>query len=85
MVLALPERSAERVQAYIQGPELDIGILVTYTTLENTHGLLWRHCLGSNDVGYLQVEGHILAAYGVSTIPVYQTVQSGMAMMYIQA
>lgn len=50
MALALRDRWAGRGRLYIQGPELDIGILVTYTALEDAHGLLWGHRLGSNDV-----------------------------------
>jgi len=47
---------------YIQRCQLDIGVFVPYAALQGAHGLFRLHCFGANDVGYLEVEGHVLPA-----------------------
>src|SRR5690242_1536264 len=49
--------------AYIQGGQLDVGVLVSYALLQRAHGVSRLHCLGANHVGYLEVEGHVLAVW----------------------
>lgn len=46
----------------VQCRQLDVGVLVAYALLERAHGLVGLHCLGSNDVGYLEVQRHVLSA-----------------------
>ena len=48
--------------AYIQSSQLDVGVLVAYPLLQRTHSIFRLHCLGPNNVGYLEVEGHVLPA-----------------------
>ena len=48
--------------AHIQSRQLDVGVLVPYPLLQRAHGIFRLHCLGSNHVGDLEVEGHVLSA-----------------------
>src|SRR4051812_36164543 len=50
------------VCAYIQGAQLGVWVLVVDALLERAHRLFWLHRLGSNDIGYLEVESNILTA-----------------------
>ena len=54
----------DRRTPYIQCSKLDVGVLVAYPALQGAHGLFRLHCLGANDIGYLEVEGHVLAGDG---------------------
>ena len=48
--------------AYIQSSQLDVGVLVADPLLQRAHSIFRLHCLGPNNVGYLEVEGHVLPA-----------------------
>lgn len=52
----------------IQGRELDIWVLVPYPLLQRAHGIFRLHCFGTNDIGYLEVQGHVLEARGRSPL-----------------
>lgn len=45
---------------YVQGAQLGIWILVADAFLERAHGFLWRDGLGSDDIGYLEVQSYVL-------------------------
>lgn len=47
---------------YIQGCQLDVGVLVPYALLQRAHGVFRLHCLGPNHVGDFEVERHVLSA-----------------------
>jgi hypothetical protein len=47
---------------YVQRAELGVGIPVVDALLERAHSLFGLDRLGSNDIGYLEVEGDVLAA-----------------------
>ena len=48
--------------AYVEGGQLDVGVLVAYPLLQRAHGVFSLHRLGPNHVGYLEIEGHVLSA-----------------------
>ena len=47
--------------SYVQGGKLDVGVLIPYPLLQCAHGISRLHRLGANNVGYLEVEGHVLS------------------------
>jgi hypothetical protein len=49
------------IVVYIQSSQLDVGVLVPYPLLQCAHGISRLHRFGSNNVGYFEVEGHILS------------------------
>jgi hypothetical protein len=49
------------IAVYIQSSQLDVGVLVPYPLLQCAHGISRLHRFGSNNVGYFEVEGHILS------------------------
>lgn len=44
----------------VEGRKLDVWVLVPYPALQGSHGIFRLHCLGSNHIGYLEVERHVL-------------------------
>lgn len=56
--------SQRRAVSYVEGCQLDVWVLVSYAALQSAHGLFRLHRLGANDIGYLEVEGHVLPADG---------------------
>lgn len=51
---------------YIQSGKLDVGVLIPYPLLQCAHGISRLHCLGANNIGYLEVEGHVLSSIYIS-------------------
>ena len=47
--------------ACIQCGNLDVWVLVLYPALQRAHGIFRLHRFGANDVGYLEVERHVLS------------------------
>jgi len=45
---------------YIQGTQLGIWILVADALFEGAHSILGRDCLGSDYVGYFEIESDVL-------------------------
>lgn len=45
--------------SYVESAELCVGVLVTDAPFQRSHGLLGRHSLGPDNIGYLQVERNI--------------------------
>lgn len=53
-----------RTEPYIQRAELGVGVLVVDALLERAHRLLWLYGLGSDNIGYLEVERDVFTAGG---------------------